>query len=128
MQRGSVGGGFLVEFASERPIFRLGSWLVNCRTRLTGVPLGDQAQFTTRDAYSALGGFPDWPILEDLDFARRLKRYGRTTLIPTPVRTSPRRQESRGILRNIATNWFIWALFFVGVSPHRLARFYRRAR
>jgi len=128
ISRGACGGGFLLRFDSDRPIFRLGSWLINRRTRSTGVPLGDQAQFTTRAAYEALGGYPDWPILEDLDFARRLKHHGKTVLIDSPVITSPRRQEGRGILRNIVTNWVIWALFFAGVSPHRLAKLYRSVR
>ena len=123
-----IGGGFRVQFDSRRRWLPLGARIMNLRTRLTGCPLGDQAQFVRRDAFDALGGFPDWPILEDLDFARRLKRHGRTVLIDAPVTTAARRFLNQGVTRTIATNWLIWSLYFVGVSPHRLARLYRAIR
>jgi len=125
---GAIGGGFKVRFATDRGVLKFGAWLINRRTAITRVPLGDQAQFATRAAFDALGGFEDWPILEDLSFGRRLKRHGRTSLIDIPVTTSPRRFERKGVLRTIATNWLIWALFFAGASPHRLARLYRQVR
>ncbi len=121
---GAAGGGFRVRFDSERPLLRLGARLINLRTRLPRAPLGDQAQFTTRATFDELGGFREWPILEDLDFVRRLKRRGRIALLSPPVTTSARRFVRRGILRTIATNWWIWLLYFLGVSPHRLARLY----
>ncbi len=125
---GVDGGGFLVHYDHERPALRLGNRLINLRTRLTGCPLGDQAQFMTREAFTALGGFRDWPILEDLDLIRRLKRHGRTQILPAAVVTSARRFDGQGILRTTATNWLIWALYFVGVPPQRLARLYRNLR
>ncbi|MCP4200645.1 MAG: glycosyltransferase, partial [bacterium] len=70
---GAVGGGFQVRFASPRPIYKLGSRIVNLRTRWFRSPLGDQAQFATRAAFHEVGGYPDWPILEDLEFIRCLK-------------------------------------------------------
>ncbi len=125
---GAVGGGFLVRFDVQRSVLRLGEWLINARTRLTRWPLGDQAQFVTREAFRALGGYRDWPILEDLDFARRLRRCGRTVLIASPVTTAARRFEQQGVVRTIATNWMIWALYLCGMSPHRLARLYKQIR
>ena len=126
--RGAVGGGFLLRFDSERPVMRAASALINLRTRLTRCPLGDQAQFVTRDAYRALGGFRDWPILEDLDFARRLKRLGRVALIAEPVTTAARRFLDGGVVRTVTINWAIWALYFAGMSPHRLVKLYRVIR
>lgn len=122
---GAVGGGFKVRFDADRPLLRLGAWLINLRTLLTRVPLGDQAQFTSRETYQAMGGFCDYPLLEDLDFARRLKRRGKIAILEPPLTTSARRFVSLGIPRTIATNWFIWLLYFAGVSPYRLARLYR---
>ncbi|MCB1032881.1 MAG: TIGR04283 family arsenosugar biosynthesis glycosyltransferase [Acidobacteria bacterium] len=123
---GAAGGAFRVRFDSSRWAFRLGSWWVNQRSRWFSVPLGDQAQFATRDAFDALGGFEEWPILEDLDFARRLRRHGRMTLLAGPATTSIRRFESLGAARTITRNYLIWGLFLLGVSPHRLAWLYRR--
>jgi rSAM/selenodomain-associated transferase 2 len=121
---GAGGGGFEVRFDDPRPIFALGSRIVNLRTRLLRAPLGDQAQFVTRDAFIALGGFREWPILEDLDLMRRLKKQGRVAVLRAPATTAARRFVERGIVRTIATNWSIWALYLAGVDPTRLARLY----
>lgn len=125
---GAVGGAFYVCFDSDRRLFRFGSRWVNQRTRWLKVPLGDQAQFATRSAFDALHGFQDWPILEDLDFIRRLRRQGPIAILDGPARTAVRRFDSLGILRTIACNWLIWGLFLLRVSPKRLARLYRKIR
>ncbi len=124
---GAEGGGFAVRFDGGGWM-RLGTRLVNLRTRLTRLPLGDQGQFVTRAAFEELGGYRDWPILEDLDFARRLRRRGRLAILPLAMRTSSRRYVERGIARTVAVNWLIWLLYALGVSPHRLARLYRHVR
>ena len=128
VQSGKIGGGFLADFDDPRPLMRLGSALVNLRTRWSRIPLGDQAQFATRQAFTELGGFRDWPILEDLEFMRRLKDHGPITVIRQPVVTSARRYVQNGVFRTIANNWSIWALFFLGVSPEKLERRYREIR
>jgi rSAM/selenodomain-associated transferase 2 len=126
--RGAPGGAFFLRFDVDRPMQRLGSRLINWRTRRLRVPLGDQAQFATRETFEKLGGFRDWPILEDLDFALRLRRLEGFTLIEEPVTTGARRFVEQGAVRTVATNWLIWILFLCGVSPHRLARLYRQIR
>jgi rSAM/selenodomain-associated transferase 2 len=125
---GAQGGAFLVRFDSVRPALRLGARLINLRTRASRLPLGDQAQFVTRRAFDDLGGFRDWPILEDLDFAWRLRRRGRIAIIATPVTTGARRFLEQGIARTVATNWLIWFLFVLGVPPQRLAGLYKQIR
>ena len=125
---GAEGGGFEVRFEGDRASSRLGSRLVNLRTRFTKLPLGDQGQFVTRAVFEELGGYRDWPILEDLDFARRLRRRGRLVILPLPMRTSFRRYQQRGVVRTVVVNWLIWLLYALGVSPHRLARLYRDVR
>jgi uncharacterized protein len=125
---GACGGAFRVRFDVDAPVYRFGAHMVNWRTLRSRLALGDQAQFASREAFAALGGFRDWPILEDLDFSRRLKRHGAVAIVATPVTTSARRFEARGPARTVALNWLIWTLFFCGVSPRRLARLYRRAR
>ena len=126
--RGFCGGGFRVRFEPTRPLLRFIGAFANARSRLTRVTLGDQGQFATRAAFEQLGGYREWPLLEDLDFARRLKRAGRVTVLPLAVSTSARRFERRGPLRTVLTNWLIWTLFACGVSPSRLARLYRDVR
>lgn len=123
---GAGGGGFLLEFDSARPIFRLLERVINLRTRISRVPLGDQAQFVRADLFHAVRGFPDWPILEDLVFIRRLRSASRITVLSSKVRTSARRYEAGGVVRTVGRNWLIWSLFLLGVPPTRLARLYRQ--
>lgn len=128
---GAPGGAFLIRFDRDGFVYRLGGRVVNLRTRLAFTPLGDQAQFATRAAFRELGGFREWPILEDLDLAKRMrKRWGRRRLavIEEPVVTSARRFAKQGPARTVALNWLIWLLFALGVSPHRLAKLYRHVR
>ena len=125
---GAPGGGFLVRFDVDRPMQRLGARLVNGRTRRFRVPLGDQAHFATRETFERLGGYPDWPILEDLDFVLRLRRLPGMKIVESPVTTGARRFVEQGTVRTVAINWLIWGLFLCGVSPHRLARLYRQIR
>ena len=125
---GAPGGGFLVRFDVDRPLQRLGARLVNWRTRRLRVPLGDQAHFATRETFERLGGYPDWPILEDLDFVLRLRRLPGMKIIESSVTTGARRFVEQGAVRTVATNWLIWILFLCGVSPQRLARLYRQIR
>lgn len=126
---GAAGGGFLVRFdAGGWWLEGAGSALVNLRTRLTRLPLGDQAQFATRAAFEAVGGYPDWPVLEDLHFMRRLKRHGRVAVLSPPVLTSARRYQRGGKLATVSRNWLIFALYACGVAPQKLARLYRPVR
>lgn len=128
LETGHLGGGFMVDFESDLRIMALGSRLVNLRTRLTRVPLGDQAQFVHAEPFARLGGYRDWPILEDLDFMRRLKKEGKIALVPHAVLTSDRRYAQRGVARTVALNWLIWALYLTGLHPAKLARLYRQVR
>jgi len=125
---GYCGGGLLLRFDVAGPLLRFGAGWINARTRLTRLPLGDQGQFATREAFAALGGFSEWPVLEDLDLMRRLKSHGRVAILEGPITTSSRRFRSGGILKTLAINWTIWLLYLLGVSPLRLGRWYRNIR
>lgn len=124
----TIGGGFLVDFEAAPFLLRLGRRLVDFRTKRLRMPLGDQAQFATAAAYAGCGGFADLPILEDLDFIRRLRRQGSISIISRRALTSSRRFIERGVIRTVATNWLIWLLFAAGVKPARLAGLYRLVR
>lgn len=129
LAEGRLGGGFHVRYDDGSPwLRRVGNPLIRRRTAWTGWPLGDQGQFVTREAFETLDGFQDWPILEDLDFIRRLRRLGPTAVLDPTAITSPRRFDGQGLMRTTATNWLIWALYFAGASPRRLARLYRHIR
>lgn len=123
-ESGRVWGRFDVRLSGPHPLLRLVEWLINRRSRLSGIATGDQAIFVRRDVLDRLGGFPDIPLMEDVALCRRLKRLGRPLCLEPRVVTSSRRWEERGIVRTIALMIALRSAFFLGVSPQRLARIY----
>jgi len=86
---------------------------------------GDSALCVRRATYTAAGGFREVALFEDLDLARRLRRFGRVVLVRgATVQCSPRRWEREGRLRRTLVNWLLTGLWAAGVDPARLARHY----
>jgi rSAM/selenodomain-associated transferase 2 len=125
---GVVGGRFDVRFDCPSMWGRVISTLMNVRSRMTRISTGDQVIFVRRAIFQRLGGFSEVPIMEDIDFSTRLKRTGQTVAIREQVTTSFRRWERQGPLRTILLMWTLRFLYWIGVSPHRLARFYAAVR
>jgi rSAM/selenodomain-associated transferase 2 len=119
-----AGGRFDVRFDSPRAILRVVAWFMNARSRLTGIATGDQAIFVRRDAWDALGGFPDIPLMEDVRFSARLRRRGRLACLRLRVETSARKWEREGAVRTIVLMWTLRLLHACGVAPARLHRWY----
>ncbi len=96
--------------------------------RILGLCYGDSGIFIRRDIYHRIGGFRALALFEDLDLLRRLRRAGRFVHLPAKIRTSSRRFEQR----NFALVWLHWTalqvLYWCGISPNRLARWYRHVR
>jgi rSAM/selenodomain-associated transferase 2 len=97
---------------------------VRWRVALFRLPYGDQGLFVRRDVFAALGGFRDLPLMEDVDFIRRLRAHGQVVEVPLPLVTSARRFRRDGWFRRSGRNLALIALYFAGVSPRRLARWY----
>jgi rSAM/selenodomain-associated transferase 2 len=123
-----VGGRFDVQFDSDSAWSRLISTFMNLRSRLTRIFTGDQAMFVRRNVFEQLGGFSDIPLMEDIEFSTRLKRRGPTIALHDTVITSFRRWERGGPLKTILLMWSLRFFYWIGVSPHRLARFYPAVR
>jgi rSAM/selenodomain-associated transferase 2 len=121
----AVGGNFRIRFGGETTAARFLSWLYP-RLRLLGLAYGDSAFFVRRDSYERAGGFRAFPIFEDLDLLRALRKQGRFVQADSFVLTSSRRFERRSFALTF-TRWsLLQALYWLGVSPHTLARHYRR--
>jgi rSAM/selenodomain-associated transferase 2 len=119
-----VGGRFDVRFDSPRVIMRMVAEFMNVRSRLTRIATGDQVIFVRRTVFEALGGFPEIPLMEDVEFSRRLKRAGRLACLRLRVTTSARKWDREGPLRTIALMWLLRFLYACGVGPARLHRYY----
>lgn len=117
-------GRFDVRIAGSHPLFPLIAALMNLRSRLTGIATGDQAIFVSADAFAAIDGYPDIPLMEDIVLSRRLKRLGRPLCVSTRALTSGRRWEKHGVMRTILTMWRLRLAFFLGAAPDTLAARY----
>jgi len=114
-------GRFDLRIAGRHPLLAVVARMINWRSRLTGIATGDQAIFVSREAFLAVGGFPDLPLMEDIAMSRRLKRLCRPFCIATPVVTSGRRWEHHGVIRTIVLMWRLRLAYYFGVAPARLA-------
>jgi rSAM/selenodomain-associated transferase 2 len=121
-----VGGRFDVRFDTPRPVMRMVAWFINRRSRVSGIATGDQAIFVRRAVFETLGGYPDIPLMEDVELTRRLKRHGHLACLRQKVTTSARKWEQEGVLRTILLMWLLRLLYFCGVEPSRLHRLYYR--
>lgn len=97
--------------------------LADLRSRYSRLPYGDQAIFVRAEAFRRVGGFPDQPLMEDLELSRRLARLGRIRVLRATVRVSGRRFLARPLYYTLAVNLFP-ALYALGVSPATLRQLY----
>lgn len=112
--------------------FRLVEALANLRNRLTRTPYGDQAQFFRAGLFRAMGGYPDQPLMEDVEIMRRLRRQHRQfgpdqslVLLELRAVTSARRWRDEGAVRCTLRNVCLRLLYALGVPAQILARWYR---
>jgi len=121
-------GRFDVRIAGRHPLLPAVGWLMNLRSRVTGIATGDQAMFAWRETFLRVGGFPPIPLMEDVALARALGGLSQPLCLAERVTTSGRRWESRGVLRTIALMWWLRLRYLLGASPERLAQLYGAPR
>jgi rSAM/selenodomain-associated transferase 2 len=120
-----VGGAFDLGIKSDKQIYRVIAFLGSLRSRLNRIPYGDQAIFMRRDYFNKMKGYKDIPLMEDVELMRRVKGSGQKILtLHNRVVTSPRRWEEEGLFYCILRNWALQILYFLGVSPHKLVKYY----
>ena len=123
-----LGGRFDVDLDGDHWLLKIVGAMINHRSRITKVGTGDQAIFVRREVFARMGGFPEIPLMEDIAFGRALKRLGGVACLRSRVVTSARRWESEGVWRTIIKMWTLKLLYFAGVSPVTLKRFYADGR
>ncbi len=126
-----IGGTFSLAFDGPS----LAAWVltrINRWRRRLGVFYGDQGVFVRREVFERLGGFREWPLMEDYEFGHRLVRAGRTVCLPETLRVSIRRWRPGGgrrrLLRTLASWFFIQMGYHLGVPVERLAHWYLPVR
>jgi rSAM/selenodomain-associated transferase 2 len=119
-------GGFRIRFIEPSRKLAVAAAAINLRTRISRCPWGDQAQFIRRETFLETGSFKEVPLMEDYELAIRMKRRGRTTILPMTVSTSGRRFLRKGLVRTAAHNWRTVIAYRMGADMDDLARRYRR--
>ncbi|WP_416398307.1 TIGR04283 family arsenosugar biosynthesis glycosyltransferase [Allohahella sp. A8] len=115
-----------VRLTGSRRIFRLVETMMEWRSRLSGVCTGDQVFVVRRAVFEKLGGFQPIPLMEDVEFSKRLRRLAWPKRLPLIAQTSSRRWERHGAWRTILLMWRLRLAYFLGASPETLARQYGR--
>ncbi len=121
---GVIGGGLRLRFDQRSPGL---DWLratSNLRARRLGWIFGDQAMFVRRDAFDALGGFPELPLMEDFELSRRLRRRGRLVVLDAAVTASARRIAAHGPWRMTALMQWLKLAYVLGADPEWIRRRY----
>lgn len=118
-------GRFDVRLSGRDSRLRLIEFMMNRRSRLSGIATGDQGIFVTRALFEKIGGFADQPLMEDIEISRRLKRHARPICLKQKLITSSRRWETRGIWRTVFLMWRLRLRYVLGGDPHKLVKLYR---
>ena len=120
-----IAGAFSLQIDDPLPSLRSIEWLVAWRSKWRQMPYGDQAIFLRAETFWELGGFREMPIMEDFELIRQLQRRGQIEILSAPVVTSARRWLQRGVWQTTLINQAIVIGYLMGVSPARLASWYR---
>ena len=121
-----VAGAFELAIEGKLPGLRWVEWGVNWRSRYLQMPYGDQAIFLTAETFRQLGGFAQLPIMEDFELIKRLQKLGKIAIVPAPIITSGRRWQKLGVIKTTLINQLAIAAYYLGISPERISRLYRR--
>jgi rSAM/selenodomain-associated transferase 2 len=120
-------GNFQLVFGGESAAATSMTWIYRY-LRLLGLCYGDSGFFVRADIYRQVGGFRDYPIFEDLDLLRRLRKVGTFVRLPAVITTSSRRFEGRSFVATFAYWTFLQMLYWLGCDPRRLGNYYRGVR
>ena len=123
-----IGGAFSLCIDSDKWSLRLITRLANLRSKFFGMAYGDQAFFVKNSTFQQMNGFAEFPICEDIDFFKRLRKLGPVILLKEKSLTSPRRWMKEGIWFTTLRNILIMILFKLGFPPRILTKWYQAIR
>ena len=117
-------GRFDVRLTGRHPMFKVIAFMMNWRSRLTGIATGDQSIFVSRSLFEQFGGFPEQPLMEDIELSSRLCQLKKPVCFKQALTTSSRRWQQRGIWKTILLMWRLRLAYFCGVSAEKLVQQY----
>jgi len=114
-------GRFDVDITGRHRLLGVVAYLMNVRSRLTGIATGDQGVFVTRTLFEAAGRFPEIALMEDIALSQGLKRFSAPLCLRHRIRASGRRWERHGVLRTVLLMWRLRFAYWRGADPEQLA-------
>jgi len=121
-------GRFDIRLSGDHFMLNVIAWMMNRRSRLTGIATGDQTIFVTRQAFAAAGQYPEIALMEDIALSKTLKKISPPLCLHAKVTSSGRRWEHFGVYRTILLMWTLRLRYFFNTDPQRLAELYSRGR
>jgi len=125
---GKQWGRFDIQLSGDHVMLKVIAWMMNLRSRLTGIATGDQVIFVTRTAFAMAGQYPEIALMEDIALSKTLKKISPPIYINAKVTSSGRRWEHYGIYRTILLMWVLRLRYFFGADPQLLAALYSRGQ
>jgi rSAM/selenodomain-associated transferase 2 len=118
-----------IEIAKFRLSFDSRDWLLDIAARLMWydsllTSYGDQGIVIRRGLFEQIGGFPDWPLFEDVRLFELARARTDVHVVPAEVVTSARRFRENGALPQLLHDFWLWLQYLFGVSPHAIAERY----
>ena len=120
-----IWGRFDVQIIGKSKWLHVIAWFMNIRSRMTSIATGDQAIFMNQTAFDRVGGFPNLPLMEDIQMSENLTRHSKPLCLRMKVSTSGRRWEERGIVKTVVLMWCLRFRYWMGDSADILAKKYR---
>jgi len=117
-------GRFDVRLDNNALQYKIISWFINKRSRLTSIATGDQGIFVRREIFEKNNGYAEQPLMEDIDLSSRLKTISQPFCISKVVTTSARKWEQEGLLKTVWLMWKLRAAYARGASPEALVKIY----
>jgi rSAM/selenodomain-associated transferase 2 len=125
---GKQWGRFDIQLSGDHFMLKVIAWMMNRRSRLTGIATGDQVIFVSKKAFAATGHYPDISLMEDIALSKALKKISPPVCINAKVISSGRRWERYGLYRTILLMWSLRLRYFFGADPQLLAALYSRGQ
>jgi len=117
-------GRFDVNISGDALSLKVVGWLMNQRSRLTAIATGDQGIFVNRQTFQSIDGFPEQPLMEDIELSKALRRITPPMCLEAKVTTSARRWNSKGVGRTILLMWWLRFAYWRGTPAETLAKRY----
>jgi len=121
-------GRFDIQLSGDHFMLKIIAWMMNRRSRLTGIATGDQVIFATKKAFDTVGHYPEIALMEDIALSKALKKISPPICLNAKVTSSGRRWEHYGIYRTILLMWSLRLRYCLGTDPQSLAALYCRGQ